>query len=135
MSENKSIKGIIHTDYFDRPATNTIIYSETVKFSCPKCGEEADVDTSIVLSSYPGQYNYHCPHCGANGFILCSEVDNYRFNKKVWDAIGSTRLHGTKCIICGEAVTFTGNIEQPYVCQKCKDAVMKMRKLLEEHYD
>jgi endogenous inhibitor of DNA gyrase (YacG/DUF329 family) len=113
----------------------TMHHMEIVKFPCPECGKEAEADISIVLSSYPGQYNYHCPHCGAHGSVLCSEVDNYRFNKKVWDAIGSTKLHGTKCIICGEETTFAGEIEHPYICKKCKKAVLAMRKLLEEKDD
>lgn len=41
---------------------------------CKNCGKEADVDMSLVLTSYPPQYNYSCPHCGTHGYIFCSEA-------------------------------------------------------------
>ena len=42
---------------------------------CKKCGcEKAEVDTSVVLTSYPTQYSYKCPECGEFGYIFCSEV-------------------------------------------------------------
>ena len=139
MSEGKAFKGIIHTDYFDRPATNTIIYSEIVKFPCPECGEEADVDIGVVLTSYPGQYTYHCPHCGKSGSILCSEVDTYRFHKDVQREIGQyirgKSFYGVECIICGEETHQYNDLNKPYVCPKCKKAVMTVRKILEEKDD
>ena len=113
----------------------TMHHIERVSFPCPKCGKDAEADVSIILSSYPGQYGYYCPHCGAHGSVLCSEVDEYRFNKKVWDAIGSTRLHGTKCIICGEETTFAGEIDHPHICKNCKEAVIAMRKALGTWHD
>lgn len=121
MKENIDIKQNIATMH----------HMERVTFPCPHCGKDAEADVSVVLSSYPGQYSYYCPHCGAHGSVLCSEVDKHTFDKKVWDAIGNTRLHGTKCIICGEETTFAGEIEHPYICKKCKKAVLAMRKLLE----
>ena len=128
------IKSIEHSDFLDRPAKNKINYAEIVKFPCPHCGKEAEADTSVVLSSYPGQYDYYCPHCGAHGSVLCSEVDGYRFKQNVWDAIGSPRLFGIKCIICGEEIILNldENKNQILVCEKCKKAVLKVRKMLEE---
>lgn len=32
---------------------------------CKKCGKLANVDDTVVLTSYPPQFNYSCPHCGA----------------------------------------------------------------------
>ena len=140
FEENKEkrydhIKSIEHSDFLDRPAKNKINYTEIVKFPCPHCGKEAEADISIVLSSYPGQYNYYCPHCGAYGSVLCSEVDGYRFKQNVWETITSPLLFGIKCIICGEESSFEGNPVTPYVCPKCKKAVMKMRRLIEEDND
>lgn len=31
---------------------------------CPVCGFEMVKDTSIVLTTYPPQYRWDCPHCG-----------------------------------------------------------------------
>ena len=134
MTEGKyeNIKEIIHSDFLDRPATTTVMHDATVDFPCPECGGEAEADVSVVLTTYPGQYNYHCPHCGATGSVLCAEVDKYSFDKKVWDAMSSAMLHGAKCIICGEEIAFAEEIERPYVCQKCKKAVLAMRRLLEK---
>jgi len=116
-----------------KQTTSAMHHIERVSFPCPKCGKEAEADVSVVLSSYPGQYSYCCQHCGAHGSVLCSEVDNYCFDKKVWDAIGSAKLHGAKCIICGEETAFAGEVDRPYICKKCKKAVLAMRKLLEEN--
>ena len=53
---------------------NSFIMNELkMTCTCEKCGKEADVDTSIVLTSYPPQYNYHCPYCGNRGYVFCSD--------------------------------------------------------------
>ena len=41
---------------------------------CPKCGKEANVDASMVLTSYPPQYNFSCPHCGHHGYVFCKDT-------------------------------------------------------------
>jgi len=41
---------------------------------CKKCGKQAEVDTSVTLTSYPAKYSYHCPECGEHGYIYCSEA-------------------------------------------------------------
>ena len=42
--------------------------------SCKKCGKLTEVDTSIVLTSNPPQYNYQCNNCGEKGYCFTSEV-------------------------------------------------------------
>ena len=42
---------------------------------CPKCGEKATVDMSVVLTSMPPQYNVDCPKCGRI-YMFCHEVNN-----------------------------------------------------------
>lgn len=37
-----------------------------------------------------------------------------------------------KCIICGETKIFENDYYTPFVCEKCKAAVMKVRKESEE---
>ena len=41
---------------------------------CAKCGGQAKVDTSNVLTSFPPKYNYTCAECGYHGYVETSEV-------------------------------------------------------------
>ena len=120
MKENIDIKQSIAT----------VGHIERVSFPCPKCGKAAEADTMIVLTSDPPQYSYYCPYCGSHGSISCSYVDQYQFNKKVWDAVESDSMHRAYCIICGEEASFTDKINGPYICENCKEAVIAMRKAL-----
>ena len=108
----------------------TVGHIERVSFPCPKCGKAAEADASVVLTSYPSQYSYYCPYCGSHGSVLCSDVDQYQFNKKVWDAVESDSTHRAYCIICGEEASFTDKINGPYICENCKEAIIAMRKAL-----
>ena len=108
----------------------TVGHIERVSFPCPKCGKAAEADVGVVLTSYPSQYSYYCPYCGSHGSVLCSDVDQYQFNKKVWDVIEDADTHRAHCIICGEETSFTDKINGPYICENCKEAVIAMRKAL-----
>ena len=51
----------------------TIAQSDMKAFcKCAKCGGEAEVDTSVVLTSNPPQYKYHCRECDNYGYIQTS---------------------------------------------------------------
>ena len=108
----------------------TVGHIERVSFPCPKCGKAAEADTTVVLTSDPPQYSYYCPYCGSYGSISCSYVDQYQFNKKVWDVIEDAATPQAHCIICGEETLFTDKISGPYICENCKEAVIAMRKAL-----
>ena len=108
----------------------TVGHIERVSFPCPKCGKAAEADVSVVLTSYPSQYSYYCPYCGSHGSVLCSDVDQYQFNKKVWDVIEDAATPQAHCIICGEEASFIDKINGPYICENCKEAVIAMRKAL-----
>ena len=108
----------------------TVGHIERVSFPCPKCGKAAEADTMIVLTSDPPQYSYYCPYCGSHGSISCSYVDQYQFNKKVWDAVEDAATHKAHCIICGEEISSVNKINGPYICENCKEAVIAMRKAL-----
>lgn len=42
---------------------------------CEYCGyEKAEVNTSMILTSYPPKYSYKCPKCGKVGYIFTTEV-------------------------------------------------------------
>ena len=102
---------------------------------CSKCGKKADVDTSTCLTSNPPQYNYHCPHCDKYGYVLCNEVF-YEDTKEVQietipiptEPIGLA----APCLICGDTVIVSIWDNHSKICEKCKKAVLKVRKMLEE---
>lgn len=101
--------------------------------TCERCGETADVDTFAVLTSYPPQYNYHCPHCGYHGFTLC----NATFTKPTHIINGSfSAKFLVPCLICGEKTelpaTLTLTSNEVVICDKCKKAILKVRKMLED---
>ena len=108
----------------------TVGHIKRVSFPCPKCGKAAEADIMVVLTSDPPQYSYYCPYCGSHGSISCSYVDQYQFNKKVWDVIEDAATYQARCIICGEETLFTDKISGPYICENCKEAVIAMRKAL-----
>ena len=107
--------------------STTVDHIERVSFPCPKCGKAAEADVGVVLTSYPSQYSYYCPYCGSHGSVLCSDVDQYQFYKKVWDAVEDADTHRAHCIVCGEETSFTDKINGPYICENCKEAVIAMR--------
>ena len=110
--------------------STTVDHIERVSFPCPKCGKAAEADVSVVLTSYPSQYSYYCPYCGSHGSVLCSDVDQYQFNKKVLDVIEDADTHRAHCIICDEEISSVNKINGPYICENCKEAVIAMRKAL-----
>ena len=110
--------------------STTVDHIERVSFPCPKCGKAAEADVSVVLTSYPSQYSYYCPYCGSHGSVLCSDVDQYQFNKKVLDVIEDAATPQAHCIICDEEISSVNKINGPYICENCKEAVIAMRKAL-----
>ena len=96
--------------------------------TCKKCGQAAEVDTSLVLTSYPPQYNYYCRHCDTHGYTLCSEVFYDTKVAQFEDIPGVS----TSCLICGESIKISIWDNHSKICEKCKKAVLKVRKMLEE---
>ena len=80
LKENQQLKeevGRLKADLklFQTMNTHTTNNKVTVaSCTCEHCGKKASVDTSMVLTSYPPQYNYHCPHCGHNSSITFDKV-------------------------------------------------------------
>ena len=112
--------------------STTMNHIERVSFPCPKCGKAAEADISIILTSDPLQYSYYCPYCGSHGSIPCSYVDQYQFYKKVWDAAESAAAPQAHCIICGEEISSVNKINGPYICENCKKAILKLRRMIED---
>ena len=73
------------------------ITEQKTYIECPKCGDVAEVDISMVLTSYPPQYQWSCPHCGATGYM--SSIRNLIKPSSEW-------------IACGIPITMMMNIER-----------------------
>lgn len=99
---------------------------------CGKCGQTAEVDTSVVLTSNPPKYNYHCPHCGSYGYTFCSDIFCDTKGAQFEPTPVEVESLASSCLICGELVPVSLFDNSPKVCEKCKKAVLKVRKMLEE---
>ena len=101
---------------------------------CSNCEQVAEVDASVVLTSDPPKYNYHCPHCNNSGYVLCSEV----FYDPKAAPISSLKdapiemCMVTSCLICGEPVSVSMWENHSKICDKCKKAILKLRKMTED---
>lgn len=65
----------------------------------------------------------------------CTEYEEYKDEKievitVKYNSASAINI-GTPCLICGDNVTIIDDKEGPKICDKCKDAVMSLRRLLE----
>ena len=111
-----------------------ISFNEKAYCKCKKCGQAAEVDTSICLTSNPPKYNYHCPHCDDYNYVLCSETF-YDYDTKVAQfeniPFETESLLATPCLICGEPVPISMLDNHSKICEKCKKTILKLRRMLE----
>ena len=131
------------------------MYKPIVPIRCPKCGTTVNVNTSMILTSNPPCYEWTCPNCGEKGYtkqgdIITFENQNGRatsgYIRKVDEpdlGVGVTTTNATgdgyttinavpsicspmtECEICGEEFKFDS---KSYICPKCREAVVKLRK-------
>ena len=131
------------------------MYKPIVPIRCPKCGTTVNVNTSMILTSNPPCYEWTCPNCGEKGYtkqgdIITFENQNGRatsgYIQKIDEAdpgVGVTTTNATgdgyntinavpsicspmtECEICGEEFKFDS---KSYICPKCREAVVKLRK-------
>lgn len=135
------------------------MYKPVEPIRCPKCGAVIKVDTSVVLCSNPPCYNWTCPNCGEKGITekgAFIPLENQTFEATsgyiqkldepdlgvgitttnamgdgyntvcVVPSIYSTTTH---CEICDEE--FEYDTRHMHICPKCREAVVKIRKLLD----
>lgn len=122
---------------------------ESIK--CPKCGAIVKIDFCD-----PAFYGWTCPCCGQSGVNLITSGAKIRtasgFIKKLDDdeldkgigvtttnatdnsystinAVPSIYSTSTQCEICGEK--FKYDEKHMHICPKCREAVVKIRKLLD----
>ena len=101
---------------------------------CKKCGEIVPVDTSMALLSDPPKYNYHCPHCNNSGYAYSNELFSYVITTDAQYGSNPTVpiIETAPCLICGEPVPVSMWENHAKICDKCKKAILKVRKMFEE---
>ena len=101
---------------------------------CSNCEQVAEVDTSMVLTSNPPKYNYHCPHCDKHGYVYCSEVfyDTKIAQIETIPIPAEPIGLAAPCLICGDTVVVSIWDNHSKICEKCKKPLLKLRKMLEE---
>lgn len=132
------------------------MYKLAKPIRCPNCGEIVQVDTSMILKSYPPQYKWECPKCGRTGTVGSKDdiitfenqtpIRTLPYIQKIDEpdpGVGVTTTNATgdsyntinavpsicspmtECEICGEEFKFDS---KSYICPKCREAIVKLRK-------
>lgn len=142
MKENDFKVKLEHSDIMGQKAINTVYYEQPEEHViCPNCGAVANLDPEI-LTSLPPKRRIRCPNCGYIGSEFCHNLQIFYDAQNKPRAFGgiikSETLNGyTNCIICGDLVAFNMTAQEPsaHVCDNCKKAILKLRKMLEEDND
>lgn len=135
------------------------MYKPVEPIRCPKCGTIVKVDLYKILTSNPPCYEWTCPNCGEKGNTKHGDV--IAFENQVIPAtsgyvqkldepdlgVGVTTTNAmgdgyntvcavpsiysttTHCEICDEK--FEYDTRHMHICPKCREAVVKIRKLLD----
>ena len=131
------------------------MYKQVQPIRCPKCGTTVNVNTSMILTSNPPCYEWTCPNCGEKGYTKQGDIITFEnqighatsgYIQKVGEpdpGVGVTTTNATgdgyntinavpsiyspmtECEICGEEFKFDS---RSYICPKCREAVVKLRK-------
>ena len=134
------------------------MYKPVNPIRCPKCGTTVNVNTSMILTSNPPCYEWICPNCGEKGYTKQGDIITLEnqigratcatsgYIKKVDEpdlGVGVTITNATgdsyntinavpsicspmtECEICGEEFKFDS---KSYICPKCREDVVKLRK-------
>ena len=134
------------------------MYKPTEPIRCPKCGAIVKVDLYKILTSNPPCYEWTCPNCGEKGNTKHGDIITFEnqigretcatsgYIQKVDEpdlGVGVTITNATgdgyttinavpsicspmtECEICGEEFKFDS---RSYICPKCREAVVKLRK-------
>lgn len=105
---------------------------EKTYIKCPHCGKAAEVNTSIILTSCPPQYGYHCDHCNKHGYIYCHELGSKRLQVATIEQENIEDVLCTPCLVCGAPVATKSLTYEAAICEDCKKAILKLRKFLEK---
>lgn len=131
------------------------MYKLAKPIRCPNCGEIVQVDTSMILTSYPPQYKWECPKCGRTGTVGSKDdiitfenqtpIRTLPYIQKVGEpdpGVGVTTTNAT-----GDGYTTINAVpsicspmteceicgeefkfdSRSYICPKCREAIVKLR--------
>ena len=131
------------------------MYKPVQPIRCPKCGTTVNVNTSMISTSNPPCYEWTCPNCGKKGYTKQGDIIAFEnqigratsgYIQRVGETdpgVGATTTNATsdgyttinavpsiyspmtECEICGEEFKFDS---RSYICPKCREAVVKLRK-------
>ena len=131
------------------------MYKPVQPIRCPKCGTTVNVNTSMILTSNPPCYEWTCPNCGEKGYTKQGDIITFENQTKratlpyiqkvdepdpgvgvtttdatgdgynTINAVPSICSPMTECEICGEEFKFDS---KSYICPKCREAIVKLRK-------
>ena len=131
------------------------MYKPVQPIRCPKCGTTVNVNMSMILTTNPPCYEWTCPNCGEKGYTKQGDIITFEnqtkratlpYIQKVGEPdldVGATTTNTTgdgyntinavpsiyspmtECEICGEEFKFDS---RSYICPKCREAVVKLRK-------
>lgn len=131
------------------------MYKPVQPIRCPKCGTTVNVNMSMILTTNPPCYEWTCPNCGEKGYTKQGDIITFEnqtipatsgYIQKVDEpdpGVGVTTTNATgdgyntinavpsiyspmtECEICGEEFKFDS---RSYICPKCREAVVKLRK-------
>lgn len=135
------------------------MYKPVQPIRCPKCGTTVNVNTSMILTSNPPCYEWTCPNCGEKGYTKQGDIITFENQTKratlpyiqkidetdpgvgvtttnatgdgynTINAVPSICSPMTECEICGEEFKFDS---RSYICPKCREAVVKLRKTADD---
>lgn len=131
------------------------MYKLAKPIRCPNCGEIVQVDTSMILTSYPPQYKWECPKCGRTGTVGSKDdiitFENQKpmrtsgYIQKIDEADPGVGVTTTNATGDGSnTINAVPSIYSPmteceicgeefkfdsrsYICPKCREAVVKLR--------
>lgn len=131
------------------------MYKLAKPIRCPNCGEIVQVDTSMILTSYPPQYKWECPKCGRTGTVGSKDdiitfenqtpIRTLPYIQKVGEpdpGVGVTTTNATDdgyntinavpsiCSPMTECEICGEEFKfdsKSYICPKCREAVVKLR--------
>lgn len=131
------------------------MYKLAKPIRCPNCGEIVQVDTSMILTSYPPQYKWECPKCGRTGTVGSKDdiitfenqtpIRTLPYIQKVDEpdpGVGVTTTNAT-----GDGYNTINAVlsiyspmteceicgeefkfdSRSYICPKCREAIVKLR--------
>ena len=131
------------------------MYKQTEPIRCPKCGSIVKIDLYKISTSNPPCYEWTCPNCGEKGNTKQGDIITFEnqigratlpYIQKVGEpdpGVGVTTTNATgdgyntinavpsicspmtECEICGEEFKFDS---RSYICPKCREAIVKLRK-------